>query len=115
MIRCELLDLSRKYRRELAARITNRPDAQGKQPVEHAGHLAARADGAIEVEKWGRLQEAVEQLPEDESRVIELRCFGHWSRQETAVLLGIDEKTVTRRYGRAIEKLGQTLKGFSFE
>ena len=52
----------------------------------------------------------MEQLPEDEKRVIDLRCYGHWSRQETAVILDVDEKTVTRRYGRALEKLGQALK-----
>ena len=53
----------------------------------------------------------VEQLPDDEEEVIELRCYGHWSRQETAVLLDVDEKTVTRRYGRAVEKLGVALQG----
>jgi DNA-directed RNA polymerase specialized sigma24 family protein len=50
-------------------------------------------------------------LPDDEKQVIELRCYGHWSRQETAVILGVEERTVTRRYGRAMEKLGMAIQG----
>ena len=37
MIRNELLDLARKYRQELAARITNRPDANGRLPLDGVG------------------------------------------------------------------------------
>jgi RNA polymerase sigma factor (sigma-70 family) len=63
-----------------------------------------------EAEKWDRFHEAVDQLPDDEKQVIELRCYGQWSRQETAVIIGVEERTVTRRYGRAIEKLGAALQ-----
>jgi RNA polymerase sigma factor (sigma-70 family) len=108
MIRRELLDLVRKYRLERAARITNRPDAIGQSPLELVGKPDPEPGVPTEAE---RLQEAVEQLPDDEKRVVELRCYGQWSRQETAVILDVDEKTVTRRYGRAVEKLGVALQG----
>ena len=111
MIRYELLDLARKYRREWAARISNRPDANGKLPFENLGKPDPQPGVPAEAEKSGRLHEAVEQLPEDEKRVIDLRCYGQWSRQETAVILDVNEKTVTRRYGRAMEKLGRALQG----
>lgn len=113
MIRCELLDLARKYRQELAQRITNHPDGTGR-PVAVDVQPATPDDLLARVEKWGRLHEAVEQLPEDEKRVIEHRFYQDISRQETAVLLGVNEKTVTRRYGRALEKLGQALGDLSF-
>ena len=108
MIRYELLDLVRKYRREFELRRTNRPDAIGQSPVDQVGKPDPEPGDPTETE---RLQEAVEQLPDDEKRVVELRCYGGWSRQETAVLLGVNEKTVTRRYGRAMEKLGVALQG----
>jgi RNA polymerase sigma-70 factor (ECF subfamily) len=110
MIRHELLDLCRKYRQELKQRITNGPDSNGKIPIERIAQSASK-----DIEAWSQLHEAVEQLPEDEKAVIEHRCFGRWSRQETAVILAIDEKTVTRRYGKAIEKLGRSLREVSFE
>ena len=91
MIRYELLDLARKYRREWEARLTNRPDANGKLPLEILGKPDPRPVFRRSRE-MGRLHEAVEQLPEDEKRVIDLRCYGHWSRQETAV-----SSTWTRR------------------
>ena len=94
MIRRELLDLVRKYRLERAARITNRPDAIGQSPLELVGKPDPEPGAATEAEA---VLEAVEQLPDDEKRVVELRCYGQWSRQETAVILGVDEKTVTRR------------------
>ena len=110
MIRHQLLDLARKYRQELEHRQTNCPDAAGHAPLDNFAKLDPALGVLAEVQKWDRLQEAVEQLPDDEKRVIDLRCYGQWSRQETAVLLDVDEKTVTRRYGRAIDKLGLALQ-----
>ena len=111
MIRYELLDLARKYRRERAARMSNRPDAKGGLPLDGVGKPDPEPGVPTEAEKWDRFHETVEQLPDDEKRVVELRCYGQWSRQETAVILDVDEKTVTRRYGRAMEKLGVALQG----
>ena len=110
MIRHELLDLARKYRHEVAARLSNRPDAKGRLPFDRLGGPDPEVGVPAEVEKWDRFHEAVDQLPEDEKQVIELRCYGQWSRQETAVIIGVEERTVTRRYGRAIEKLGAALQ-----
>jgi RNA polymerase sigma factor (sigma-70 family) len=110
MIRCELLDLSRKYKRELAVHKTNRPDAKGRLPLDVHDELHSAPDILTKLEKWSCLNEAVEQLPEDEKTVIELRFYEQKTRQDTAFILDIDEKTVTRRYGRAIDKLGQALK-----
>jgi RNA polymerase sigma factor (sigma-70 family) len=108
MIRCELLDLSRKYRLEISKHLSNRPDANGRMLINIIDKPAP--DIFANLEKWGSLHEAVEQLPEDEKTVIELRLYEEKSRQDTAIILDIDENTVTRRYGRAIDKLGLALK-----
>jgi RNA polymerase sigma factor (sigma-70 family) len=110
MIRHELLDLARKYRHEVVVRLTNRPDALGRLPLDGLGRADPEFGVPAEAEKWDRFHEAVDQLPDDEKQVIELRCYGQWSRQETAVIIGVEERTVTRRYGRAIEKLGAALQ-----
>jgi RNA polymerase sigma factor (sigma-70 family) len=111
MIRNELLGLARKYRQERAARITDRPNAIGQSPLDRVGKRDPEPGVPPQAEKWDRFHEAVEQLPDDQKQVVELRCYGQWSRQETAVILDVDEKTVTRRYGRAMENLGVALQG----
>ena len=110
MIRYELLDLTRKHRQEIKGRLTNRPDAEGRLPLDRLGSPGSVPGVPGEFEKWDRLHEAVDQLPDDEKRVIELRCYGQWSRQEIAVIIGVEAKTVTRRYGRALDKLGAALQ-----
>jgi len=41
------------------------------------------------------------------------KASGPWSREEAAVILEISEKTVTRRYGRAVHMISTAIVGQS--
>ena len=120
-IRFCLLDLARKYKAEMGA-IQRDPAHDGVSQAiapEAAGHGDALDDLAdpaslkrdnLSEEDWADFHLAVERLSQDELQVFTLRYYGNWSREETATILGVNEKTVSRRYGRALDELARLLK-----
>src|SRR5262249_25027842 len=67
-------------------------------------HLAA-------AERAERLRLALSQLTEDERDLILWRHFEQLSNREAAQLLGINEAAASKRYVRALERLGGLLEG----
>jgi RNA polymerase sigma-70 factor (ECF subfamily) len=56
-----------------------------------------------------RVRQAVDQLPEAEREVLVLRKLEGLSNQEAAAVLGVDPATASRRLGRAVIRLRDTL------
>jgi RNA polymerase sigma factor (sigma-70 family) len=55
------------------------------------------------------LMDAVERLDDDLRRVVDLRHFHGLTHAEVAEVLGVDERTVKRRWAEALVKLGRRL------
>lgn len=101
-IRLHLLDLARKYDQEIKRRrrIEDMPE-----PV---AQTHASKDGLHE-QDWAAFHEAVGRLPEAEREAFSLSYYGGWSRSEAAAILGVNEKTIDRRYLRAKVSLVEML------
>src|SRR3954451_23226182 len=69
------------------------------------GRLTSPSNAAIRAEQILQVQEAVTSLEPLDREVVALRHFEQLSRAEAAVVLGISEQAVTKRYVRAIKRL----------
>jgi RNA polymerase sigma factor (sigma-70 family) len=108
-IRYCLLDLARVLKREIDERGKAGVIDLGVSPDLATG-WADKGSGGLTEDDWAEFHLAVEKLPEEEKRVFTLRHYGGWSREETAVILEISEKTVTRRYGRAVHMISTAIQ-----
>jgi RNA polymerase sigma factor (sigma-70 family) len=108
-IRRELLDLARQF---------GGPHGIARQYV---SHIATEGGPAVldspapaedaELERWAALHVAVDQLPADEREVFGLTFYQQLTQIQIAELLEVDERTVRRRWRRAVEALQSTLGG----
>jgi RNA polymerase sigma-70 factor (ECF subfamily) len=103
MIRRELIDLARQLRgaHGLAANHESHPDHSDPP---------APAEPADELLQWQAFHEAVCCLDAELAEVFRFRYYHELTREEIAAILGVDEKTVQRRYRRACEKLAPHLE-----
>lgn len=108
VIRRELVDLARHF--------------HGPQGVGANHDSVSLRDGAVlpdppvpqdadDLDRWSALHEAVAQLPAEERETFGLTFYHDWSQQQIAELFGVDERTVRRRWRRALETLSSTLGG----
>jgi len=107
-VRHELLDLARRYAgpRSPAAHHESLPDgSSGNSPL---NHFAAPAE-ARNLERWAAFHEAVGRLPDADRELIELGFYQGLSKEEIARLLGVDERTVRRRWRGATRKIADEL------
>jgi RNA polymerase sigma-70 factor (ECF subfamily) len=105
-IRFHLLDLAHRFRRG------------APQPLDKVPEAVAPGTGDDEVrdlECWAAFHEAVQQLPDDQREVIDLRFYQGLSWPEIAGVLGADEKTGRRRWDRACLALRRAVGGWSPE
>jgi RNA polymerase sigma-70 factor (ECF subfamily) len=103
-VRRELLDLARRHaRREL-------PPGTGDSAVS-AGPVDPSWENDDELELWSRFHEAVEELPPEEREVFSLSFYHAWTQQQIADLLGVNERTVRRRWQSACLDLNRKLGG----
>jgi RNA polymerase sigma-70 factor (ECF subfamily) len=111
-IRRELLDLARHYYGphghgahhatvEADADRTAGPPEVAAGTSQDPGRLAA----------WGDFHEQVERLPQAEREVFDLLWYQGLSQAEAAGLLGVDERTVKRRWQSARVRLYEALGG----
>lgn len=93
-----------------------------EQALEESGHrldeiLALDSEGppakVIERERLGRLEEALEKLPETQRRVVELHKIQGFSIAETAERLGVSKPSVAGLYARALKALRKLLEDSS--
>lgn len=110
-VRLELIDLARQYfgPHGLGANYDTAmaapPDGSevaGPEPP------APEADPGRAAE-WAELHRLVQGLPDDELAVIDLMFYQGLTQEEAATLLGVDVRTVQRRWQRARRKLGELL------
>ena len=115
LVRLELIDLARHYygpqglgaRHESAAPPSPAgPDAATPSPAADPPAAAPPPDRAAEA---AEVHAAVGSLPEEESVVTDLVFYQGLSQEEAATLLGVDVRTVQRRWQRARRALGAML------
>jgi RNA polymerase sigma-70 factor (ECF subfamily) len=69
------------------------------------GHDTRPSEAAMRAEMKIRLQEALNSMDATDREVLALRHFEQLSRGETALLLGVNEAAVSKRYFRALKRL----------
>jgi RNA polymerase sigma-70 factor (ECF subfamily) len=108
-IRRELLDLAKRHygpHGQGAHHITLNPDQDS--PPEAAAQQSLDP-GRLAV--WSEFHQQVEQLPDDERAVFDLLWYQGLSQAEAAEALGVNERTVKRRWQAARLKLHDALHG----
>jgi RNA polymerase sigma-70 factor (ECF subfamily) len=106
-IRRELLDLKRHYcgpQGMGAHHQTDGPDRPAREPVDPA-------PGPDELEEWCEFHAQVERLPAEERAVVDLHFYQGLSKAEAAELLGVDIRTVQRRWNAALQRLRPPRRG----
>lgn len=106
-IRRELLDLARRFRHS--------PAPQGGEAIAGSSLLAQapspESAAPHDLDLWSAFHEHVEQLPSEEREVLSLTFYHDWTQFRIAELLGIDERTVRRRWRSACLLLRDALQG----
>lgn len=110
-IRRTLIDLARKHQGPLgiAARHESAcvwPQNDGEGPERFVDET-----GPDSLEDWTAFHEAVERLSEAEREVFQLLWYHGLSQLEAAEILGVDARTVRRRWVAARVSLGRLLNG----
>jgi RNA polymerase sigma factor (sigma-70 family) len=108
-IRRELLDLARKFRGRLEPRLPLVADSGDESPPSPEVPDANSED--TDLDHWAAFHEQVDQLPIEEREVVGLTFYHGWTQPQIAELLGVDERTVRRRWRAACGKLSNALGG----
>jgi RNA polymerase sigma-70 factor, ECF subfamily len=77
-----------------------------------AGTVADQLDHMIEKEKREKLHEAIQQLPEQMRRCVELRVLHDFRYSQIAMLMNISINTVKAHLNQARKELGELLKPY---
>ncbi len=98
------------------ARNVNRSESQkpllaSNDSLDHQGGTQPPEQFLIQTEEWGRLQEALQQLPYDQREVILLRHFGRMKFKTIAAYRETSISTIQGRYRYGLEKLQSLLGG----
>jgi RNA polymerase sigma-70 factor (ECF subfamily) len=101
-VRRELLDLARHFAREASGRV---PDP------ETADFGTAGGEQPADLELWARFHAAVDGLPTHEREAFGLLFYHGYTRPQAALLLGVAERTVYRRWASACVLLTDRLGG----
>ena len=75
------------------------------------GRLSSPSQAAMRSELQVRLQEALNAMDETDREVLVLRHFEQLSNVETAQVLGLQERTASKRYISALRRLKDALSG----
>ena len=107
MIRRELIDLARHF---------NGPEGVGANHASRppGGPIPDRPDPTTDptkLDRWTALHEAAERLPVEEREVFGLVFYHGWTQAQVGALLGIDPRTVRRRWQAACSALHAALDG----
>jgi len=108
-MRRELLDLARHYYGPRG--LGTHHDTQygpADEPTRPADPVIPAEEP--DLEKWYQFHEGVERLPAEEREVVGLVHYHGWSTAQVAELFGVSERTVQRRWQRALVKLHGLLR-----
>jgi RNA polymerase sigma-70 factor, ECF subfamily len=75
--------------------------------------LTSPSQAAMRHEMAGRLDDALESMNPTDREILAMRHFEELTNQETAEVLGIDQKAASIRYVRALKRLKEILSGLS--
>jgi RNA polymerase sigma factor (sigma-70 family) len=112
-IRRTLIDLARHHFGPAGAAARHHTDGNGAAD-DAGGPLQTYADATGEpqnVEAWSRFHEAVELLPENERELFNLLWYEGMTQADAAVMLGVTERTVGRRWQSARCLLYEAMQG----
>jgi len=98
-IRRELIDLARHHFGPEGIAHNHHTDQQA--PDEAGGSLHGRADEPDDLADWTEFHERVEGLPEDEREVVNLLFYEAMTQDDAARVLGVNVRTVKRRWQAA--------------
>jgi RNA polymerase sigma-70 factor (ECF subfamily) len=88
------------------------PEANSQSLAEALlGKLSSPSQAAMRAELQVRLQEALNAMDETDREVLVLRHFEQLSNVETAQVLGLQERTASKRYVTALRRLKEALGG----
>jgi RNA polymerase sigma-70 factor (ECF subfamily) len=114
-MRHALIDLARHYYGPTGWGANYLSDAQavdGRSSDAEALDRQPGPEGLLDqAERWSRLYGAIDELPDEERQVVDLVWLHDLPQAEVAVLLGVAEKTVGRRWRRARLRLHDALAG----
>lgn len=111
-IRRELIDMSRRYNGPLGIgqnHYTQRADAATSERRAFEGIETTYDPQAVA--QWAEFHELIDRLADDERAVTELLWYHGMSQEEAADLLGVDVRTVRRRWRSARLSLHDALQG----
>jgi RNA polymerase sigma factor (sigma-70 family) len=110
-IRRELLDLAKHYQGPLG-QGTNHDTVGSKSDCDNGfDNLPDSAESSepASLEQWTRFHQEVELLPDEEREVFNLLWYDDLTQSEAALILGISERTVARRWSSARLRIHATL------
>lgn len=105
-IRRELVDLARRHFGPEGMGRNHHTDHQA--PDEQGGSLHGRAEEPDDVADWTEFHERVDRLPESEREIVNLLFYEALTQEEAAQLLGVNVRTVKRRWQAARLRLHGT-------
>jgi RNA polymerase sigma factor (sigma-70 family) len=98
-IRRELLDLARRSKNRRTVSLDNADSTALPNP-----EPIAPDDSGPEADRWVRFHEAVDRLPPEEREIVGLVFYHEWSQEQIAELLGVNVRTVRRKWKKACER-----------
>lgn len=114
-VRRELIDLARHHygpEGDGAHHATHNPNAAGGDNTPAAHEQAPdAADGPQDLARWTEFHQMVDRLPDEERAVFDLIWYQGLLQEEAAELLGVDVRTVKRRWRAARVRLYEALGG----
>jgi RNA polymerase sigma-70 factor (ECF subfamily) len=108
-IRRELIDLARRHHGPEGLAANHHTD--GADPGSRLAQVADGSGRPESLEEWAAFHDAVERLPEEERRVMDLLWYRGLTHAQAAEALGVATKTVQRRWASARLMIRDVLGG----
>jgi RNA polymerase sigma-70 factor (ECF subfamily) len=108
-IRRELIDLARSYHGPEGEGARHHTD--GTDPGERLAQVASGTGRPESLDEWTEFHEAVDRLPEEERKIMDLLWYRGLTHAEAAEALGVATKTIQRRWASARLLIQEALQG----
>jgi RNA polymerase sigma-70 factor (ECF subfamily) len=112
-IRRELIDLARRYYGPQGVGTNQASSADNDDSAATPRALAEKAESTNEPSRlaiWTEFHQRIDSLPEEERAVVDLLWYQELTQEEAAMLLGISEATLKRRWRSARLRLHDLLR-----
>lgn len=105
LVRIVINEVNQQFRKKQA------PTVPLERTTEVANNLDEAETAMIHDEERQRLRQAMEMLPREQREAVVLRYFSDLSIPEIAAVMGQREGTIKSRLSRALDRLGEILRG----